>query len=216
MDGTRLKGVRLRQSSPGNFFMELPDLPMSAMSDAKAILERINQNDDSAAYHPTSFFATPFDLSRIALTPGPQGIQGVKGDTGNTGATGSQGVKGDTGSTGATGSQGPQGIQGATGANGLTGSTGSQGIQGATGAAGATGSAGSTGATGAGFTADTGWTANADVGDKTKVIPTASSIVTIAAALNLAVTGAGTLLLATAEKCKALETALVAGKRPNA
>lgn len=64
--------------------------------------------------------------------------------------------------------------------------------------------------------ADTGWTANADAGDKTKVIPVASSIVTIAAALDLAVAGAGTLLLAVAEKCKSLETALVAVKRPNA
>lgn len=63
--------------------------------------------------------------------------------------------------------------------------------------------------------ADTGWTANADAGDKTKVIANASNIVTIAAALDIAVSGAGTLLLNTAEKVKSLETALAAAKRPN-
>jgi len=65
------------------------------------------------------------------------------------------------------------------------------------------------------ITADTGWTGNSDAGDKTKVIANAASIITIAAALDLAVTGAGTLLLNTAEKCKALETALAALKVPN-
>lgn len=67
-----------------------------------------------------------------------------------------------------------------------------------------------------GIAADTGWTANADSGDKTKSIANASNITTIAAALDIAVTGAGTLLLNTAEKVKSLETALVASKRPNA
>lgn len=112
--------------------------------------------------------------------------------------------------------QGPAGPTGAQGSTGATGATGAAGATGSTGATGSAGATGSTGATGAGFTADTGWTANADAGDKTKVIPIASSIVTIAAALDLVVAGAGTLLLATAEKYKSLETVLVAGKRPNA
>lgn len=116
---------------------------------------------------------------------------------------------------GPTGSSGPTGPTGVSGGAGSTGVTGSGGVTGPTGV-GTTGSAGATGPTGSGFVADTGWTANADAGDKTKVIPIASSIVTIAAALDLAVAGAGALLLATAEKCKSLETVLVAGKKPNA
>lgn len=63
---------------------------------------------------------------------------------------------------------------------------------------------------------DTGWTANADGGDKTKSIGTSASLATIATALNLVSAGAGTALQAVAEKCKALETALVAALIPNA
>lgn len=62
---------------------------------------------------------------------------------------------------------------------------------------------------------DTGWTANVDAGDKTAVIGSSASIATIATALNLAVAGAGTLLLNVAEKCKALEDVLVNAKLPN-
>lgn len=108
---------------------------------------------------------------------------------------------------GPTGSSGPTGPTGVSGGAGTTGVTGSGGVTGPTGV-GTTGSAGATGPTGSGFVAD--------AGDKTKVIPIASSIVTIAAALDIAVAGAGALLLATAEKCKSLETVLVAGKKPNA
>ncbi len=62
---------------------------------------------------------------------------------------------------------------------------------------------------------DTGWTANADAGDKTQVIPDAATLATIASALNMLVSGSGDALLATAEKCKALETALASFLLPN-
>lgn len=65
-------------------------------------------------------------------------------------------------------------------------------------------------------TVDTGWTANADGGDKTKSIGTSASIATIAGLLNALAAGSGTLLQNTAEKVKAIETALVALKLPNA
>lgn len=64
--------------------------------------------------------------------------------------------------------------------------------------------------------ADTGWTANADGGDKTKVIPSSATLATLQTAMNLAVSGSGDALVAIAAKCKALETALVAAKLPNA
>lgn len=65
-------------------------------------------------------------------------------------------------------------------------------------------------------TVDTGWTANADAGDKTKVVPASASLATIATALNVVAAGSGTALQATAEKIKAIEAALVALKLPNA
>lgn len=63
---------------------------------------------------------------------------------------------------------------------------------------------------------DTGWTANADAGSKTSVIPSGTDLDTIAAALDLLVTNAGTTLKTVAEKCKALEYALANNLRPNA
>lgn len=66
------------------------------------------------------------------------------------------------------------------------------------------------------LTIDSGWTANADAGDKTKVIASSASTATIGAALDIISAGSGTLLIATAEKLKALETALVALLAPNA
>lgn len=63
---------------------------------------------------------------------------------------------------------------------------------------------------------DTGWTANADAGDKTAVIPANATLNTIATALNALVSGAGDALANTAKKCKALETALAANLLPNA
>lgn len=71
-------------------------------------------------------------------------------------------------------------------------------------------------ASGTGLATDSGWTGNADAGDKTAVIPDAATLSTIATALDLVVAGAGAALLATAAKCKALETALVARFVPNA
>lgn len=55
---------------------------------------------------------------------------------------------------------------------------------------------------------DTGWTPNADAGDKTSVIPSNGTVSGIASALNLLVSGAGDLLAATAQKVKAIENAL--------
>lgn len=63
---------------------------------------------------------------------------------------------------------------------------------------------------------DTGWTANADSGDKTAVIPSTADLGTIASALDLLVAGAGAALLATAQKCKAQETGFANNLRPNA
>lgn len=63
---------------------------------------------------------------------------------------------------------------------------------------------------------DTGWTANADAGDKTQAIASTASISTIATALNTLSAGSGTLIAAMAAKIKALETVLVALKTPNA
>lgn len=63
---------------------------------------------------------------------------------------------------------------------------------------------------------DSGWTANADAGDKTVVIGSTASLTTIATALNLVSAGAGTALLNIAQKVKALESILAAGQFPNA
>lgn len=57
---------------------------------------------------------------------------------------------------------------------------------------------------------DTGWTANADGGDKTAVVPSNTTLNTIATALNTLSAGAGDALANTAKKVKALETALAA------
>lgn len=64
--------------------------------------------------------------------------------------------------------------------------------------------------------ADTGWTANADVGDKTSVIPSNATLDAMQAALNLVVAGFGDAFVATADKVKALESALANSLRPNA
>lgn len=66
------------------------------------------------------------------------------------------------------------------------------------------------------LTDDTGWTANADGGDKTQSIPSSATLAAMQAALNLAVPGAGDALFTLAQKCKALETALAANLVPNA
>lgn len=64
--------------------------------------------------------------------------------------------------------------------------------------------------------ADTGWTANADSGDKTDVIPSSATLAGYAAALDLVASGLGAAFVNTAEKVKAIEAALAAGVRPNA
>lgn len=66
------------------------------------------------------------------------------------------------------------------------------------------------------MTDDTGWTANADAGDKTQVIPSSATISSVQAALNIAVAGAGDALFATAQKVKALELALNINLLPSA
>lgn len=63
---------------------------------------------------------------------------------------------------------------------------------------------------------DTGWTANADGGSKSAVVPSSATLATIQTGLNLAVAGAGDALAATAAKVKAIEAALVALLLPNA
>lgn len=65
-------------------------------------------------------------------------------------------------------------------------------------------------------TADTGWTANSDSGDKTKVIGSAATLAAIATALDIVTSGAGTQLKNIGEKVKALEAALTAALIPNA
>lgn len=64
--------------------------------------------------------------------------------------------------------------------------------------------------------ADTGWTANADGGDKTAVIPSNATLAAMTAALNVVLAGFGDAFVATADKVKAIETVLVAIKLPNA
>jgi|GEM_PF-5577226 len=66
------------------------------------------------------------------------------------------------------------------------------------------------------MTDDTGWTANADSGDKTAIIPSAGTLMGFQGALNALVGGAGDAIVATAQKCKALETALNSNLLPNA
>lgn len=64
--------------------------------------------------------------------------------------------------------------------------------------------------------ADTGWTANADAGDKTSIIPNNATLDAMQAALNLVVAGFGDAFVAVADKTKAIETALANSLRPNA
>lgn len=64
--------------------------------------------------------------------------------------------------------------------------------------------------------ADTGWTANADNGTKTSVIPSTATIDALQSALNIVAAGFGDAFVAVAEKAKALEAVGVANKRPNA
>lgn len=64
--------------------------------------------------------------------------------------------------------------------------------------------------------ADSSWIANADAGDKTEVIPNAGDVATVAGLIDADYTGAGALIIAMAEKIKALETALVSKLVPNA
>lgn len=66
------------------------------------------------------------------------------------------------------------------------------------------------------MTLDTGWTANADGGDKTKVIPSNATLAAMATALNTLVAGFGDAFVATSEKLKAIETALSTSLLPNA
>lgn len=74
-------------------------------------------------------------------------------------------------------------------------------------------------------TSDTGWTANAGVGDKTIAVPTYTAGITgtMVTALNVVSAGLGTALtnlesqlVAQNKKLLALETALAANKLPNA
>lgn len=65
------------------------------------------------------------------------------------------------------------------------------------------------------ITADTGWTANADGGDKTSAIPANATLDAMQAALNLVVAGFGDAFVAVADKTKAIETALTNKLRPN-
>lgn len=67
-----------------------------------------------------------------------------------------------------------------------------------------------------GMLADTGWTANADAGDKTQVIPSSGTLASFVAALDLVAAGLGSAFQAVAEKTKALETAGIVFKVPNA
>lgn len=75
-----------------------------------------------------------------------------------------------------------------------------------------------------GIVADTGWTANSTVGDKTAVLAAYTNGIdaTMVTALNVVSAGAGTALSAALDtiallvkKTAALETALAASKRPN-
>jgi hypothetical protein len=66
------------------------------------------------------------------------------------------------------------------------------------------------------ITQDTGWTTNADGGDKTQVIASTAMLTALQAALNALVPGAGDAFIAVAQKVKALETALASNLLPNA
>lgn len=63
---------------------------------------------------------------------------------------------------------------------------------------------------------DTGWTANADAGDKTAVIPNSTDLDTLVTLLNQAAADSGTAFKIVAEKVKAIETSLVGLLLPNA
>jgi hypothetical protein len=63
---------------------------------------------------------------------------------------------------------------------------------------------------------DAGWTANADAGDKTAVIPSQATVAGMVTALNTVSAGLGTLIQEMASKIKALEAALATLLLPNA
>ncbi len=67
-----------------------------------------------------------------------------------------------------------------------------------------------------GVTVDSGWTANADGGSKTVSIGATATLSTIATALDLVTSGAGTQLKNIGEKVKAIEIALASRLTPNA
>ena len=81
-----------------------------------------NEEVDLSAYATKSYVSE--EISKIELTPGPQGPQGLKGDTGDKGDTGLQGPKGDKGDTGEQGPQGPKGEKGDIGPQGPQGEPG--------------------------------------------------------------------------------------------
>lgn len=74
------------------------------------------------------------------------------------------------------------------------------------------------GVTLAAVSVDTGWTANSDAGDKTKVIPATATLATFQTNLNATLTGMGDAFFAMAQKIKALEAAAAAASPllPNA
>lgn len=63
---------------------------------------------------------------------------------------------------------------------------------------------------------DSGYTANADVGDKSAVIPDNATISAMQGALNVVVPGFGDAFVATADKVKAIESSLAQSFQPNA
>jgi len=63
---------------------------------------------------------------------------------------------------------------------------------------------------------DTGWTNNADAGDKTASIPAQGDIAAMNYDLNNVNGNLGALIIALCSKVKALEAALAAQKLPNA
>lgn len=98
------------------------------------------------------------EISRIELTPGPQGPAGPKGEQGVKGSKGDigpQGLQGERGLPGETGPQGPPGEKGEQGPIGLTGPQGSIGPKGDKGDKGEQGPPGPQGPPGVGGNADT-------------------------------------------------------------
>ena len=84
-------------------------------------------NVDLSGYATIDYVGS--EISKIELTPGPQGPKGDKGDPGTTGP---KGDKGDPGTTGPKGDKGDTGEQGPQGERGLQGEQGPQGEPGVT------------------------------------------------------------------------------------